>query len=235
MPRPVVPLAIALVCVPAFAAVAYTYPARSADPLTAAPATPGSSTVERRGLLAQVLRSPGVLFGALMLSIYVGLEIGFGTWAFAYLVQNREAAPALASATVSAYWLGLTLGRFVISPTADRLGLTKVQMAYGCLFGVAAATALAWLVPTVVATVAGFVLLGFFLGPIFPTTMAVAPDLTEARLAPTAIGVMTVLWALQQFGLTPRLVDGLWFSLIGSAITVGVGMASAAVRSRAAA
>jgi hypothetical protein len=26
-------------------------------------------------------------------------------------------------------------------------------------------------------------------------------------------------------------VDGLWFSLIGSAITVGVGMASAAVRS----
>ncbi|HMD95056.1 MAG TPA: hypothetical protein VKG80_20680 [Trebonia sp.] len=33
-------------------------------------------------------------------------------------------------------------------------------------------------------------LLGFFLGPVFPTTMAIAPQLTQARLAPTAIGVM---------------------------------------------
>ena len=37
----------------------------------------------------------------------------------------------------------------------------------------------------------------------------------------TAILVMTGLWATQQFGITRRLVDGLWFSLIGSAITVG--------------
>jgi hypothetical protein len=46
----------------------------------------------------------------------------------------------------------------------------------------------------------------------------------------TAIVVMTVLWASQQFGITPRLVDGLWFSLVGSAITVGVGMTSATLR-----
>ena len=61
----------------------------------------------------------------------------------------------------------------------------------------------------------------------------VAADQTDAIIAmATAILVMTVLWASQQFGVTPRLVDGLWFSLIGSAITVSVGMASAAVRSR---
>jgi hypothetical protein len=48
----------------------------------------------------------------------------------------------------------------------------------------------------------------------------------------TAILAMTIVWGAQQFGLTPRLVDGLWFSLIGSAITVSVGMASAAIRSR---
>ena len=33
-------------------------------------------------------------------------------------------------------------------------------------------------------------LLGFFLGPIFPTTMAITPQLTQARLVPTAIGVL---------------------------------------------
>jgi len=45
-----------------------------------------------------------------------------------------------------------------------------------------------------------------------------------------AIVVMTALWAAQQFGLMPKVVDTLWFSLIGSAITVAVGSASAALR-----
>jgi hypothetical protein len=42
--------------------------------------------------------------------------------------------------------------------------------------------------------------------------------------------VMTLLWAAQQFGVMERRVDALWFSLIGSAVTVAVGMASAALR-----
>jgi solute:Na+ symporter, SSS family len=44
-----------------------------------------------------------------------------------------------------------------------------------------------------------------------------------------AIGCMTALWAAQQFGLMPRLVDTLWFSLIGSVVTVGVGTVSSRV------
>ena len=137
-----------------------------------------------------MLRQPAVLLGAAMLSVYVGLEIGVGNWGYGFLVESRDASDLVAGWTVSAYWFGLTLGRFVISPVATRLGLTKIGMAYVCLVGVVAATAVTWLVPIAGAAVVGFVLLGFFLGPIFPTTMAVAPDLTDARLAPTAIGVM---------------------------------------------
>jgi hypothetical protein len=47
-----------------------------------------------------------------------------------------------------------------------------------------------------------------------------------------AMLAMTLLWGLQQFGVMPRVVDGLWFSLLGSALTVGVGMFSAARRRR---
>jgi Na+/proline symporter len=73
----------------------------------------------------------------------------------------------------------------------------------------------------------GGLLGGFLLG-----VLSKKADQTDAIIAmATAILVMTVVWASQQFGVTPRLVDGLWFSLIGSAITVSVGMASAAVRS----
>jgi hypothetical protein len=41
---------------------------------------------------------------------------------------------------------------------------------------------------------------------------------------------MTAVWGAQTFGLIPRVMDGLWFSLVGSVITVGVGSLSAALR-----
>ena len=49
-----------------------------------------------------------------------------------------------------------------------------------------------------------------------------------------AIVVMAVWWAIQggvpDWKLIPKVVDPLWFSLIGSAITVGVGVVSARLR-----
>jgi fucose permease len=113
-----------------------------------------------------------------------------GGWGFSYLVQARALPVSLAGYSISGYWLGLTLGRFLISPIAARLGAGPAGLIYACLAGVTAAAALAWLSPVAVLVSVALVLLGFFLGPIFPTTMAVAPRLTQARLTPTAIGVM---------------------------------------------
>jgi fucose permease len=142
-----------------------------------------------RGLLATALRERSVLLGALLLAVYVGLEISIGNWGFSYLVQARGEHRVLAGYTVSGYWLGLTLGRFLISPFASRIGASAANMAFGCLAGVTIVAALTWLLPGA-ASIPGFVLMGFFLGPIFPTAMAMVPNLTPSRLVPTAIGVM---------------------------------------------
>ncbi len=45
-----------------------------------------------------------------------------------------------------------------------------------------------------------------------------------------AVVLMTSLWAAQQFGLVPRVVDTLWFALIGSVVTVAAGSLSSVVR-----
>ncbi len=45
-----------------------------------------------------------------------------------------------------------------------------------------------------------------------------------------AVAAMASLWAAQQFGGVPKVVDTLWFALVGSAITVGVGELSARLR-----
>lgn len=45
-----------------------------------------------------------------------------------------------------------------------------------------------------------------------------------------AVGGMTALWAVQQWGVIPKIVDTLWFSLLGSAVTIAVGIISSRVR-----
>jgi fucose permease len=183
--------ALVAVGVPGFVAAWLTLPSRSADPLAHQPSAGDSSGARASlALLPAALRSRAVLLASTVLALYVGLEIGVGNWGAAYLVDARSVATLTAASTVSGYWAGLTVGRFVLTPIAGKLGMSTVGLLTTCFGGVIAASALVWLVPVGALAPVGFVLLGFFLGPIFPTTMAVAPELIEPRLAPTAMGVM---------------------------------------------
>lgn len=176
---PAVWLVLALVAAPITAGFLLAYPRTDPPPAQA------EATAKNRHLL-----QGGVLLGAILLAVYVGLELGVGNWGFSYLVDARDQSDLLAGYVVSGYWLGLTAGRFLLSPLVTRLGLTAVGLMYTCLAGVTAAALLTWVLPGTVPAVVGMVLLGFFLGPIFPTAMAVVPLLTSARLVPSAIGVM---------------------------------------------
>ena len=197
----VVWLVVSVVCIPLVAGFLLAYP----GPQESAPGTPGTPVVHAvpegptrtpapaaapRGMLHTALRDRGVQLGAAMLFVYVGIELGVGNWGFSYLVQTRTLPDSVAGYTVSGFWLGLTLGRFLISPIAARVGATTAAMIYACLAGISAAILLAWLSPAAVVACVAFGLLGFFLGPVFPTTMAIVPRLTQPRLVPTAIGVM---------------------------------------------
>ena len=193
-------LVVAAAGVPLVAGFLLAYPGRErsaadapgAPVVHAVPDGPGPAPAPapaRRGMLHTALRDRGVQLGTAMLFVYVGVELGVGNWGFSYLVQARGLHASIAGYTISGFWLGLTLGRFLISPIAARAGATTAAMIYACLAGITAAIAAAWLSPAAVACVA-FGLLGFFLGPVFPTTMAIVPRLTQPRLVPTAIGVM---------------------------------------------
>ncbi|WP_432839465.1 MFS transporter [Dactylosporangium sp. CA-092794] len=188
-------LVLGLLAVPLTVAFLVAYPRTAAEPA----AGPGEQP--RRGTLAEAVRSPAVVFASIFLSVYVGLEIGVGTWAFTFLVSVHAVGTLAAGYTVSGYWFGLTLGRFVISPAATRLGLTPATMATACLAGVTASTALIWAAPAAPVATAGFLLLGFCLAPLFPTAMAVVPEVVEPRLVATAIGVMNGVSVLGGSGL----------------------------------
>ncbi|WP_433090206.1 MFS transporter [Dactylosporangium sp. CA-052675] len=176
-------LVLGLLCVPLAAGFLVAYPRR-------APAAERAAEPRPTGVLRDTLRSPAVVLGSAFLAVYVGLEIGVGTWAYSFLMRVHGESGVIAGYTVSGYWLGLTLGRFLISPIATRAGMSAAGMATACLAGVTAVAAALWALPTASLATAGLVLLGFFLGPLFPTAMAVTPQLVPPRLMATAIGVM---------------------------------------------
>lgn len=182
---PTVMLVLAAMAVPITALFLVSYPRAGSDPAAVPPGSPAPG-----GLTRLALRQPGVLLGATLLSVYVGLELGVGNWTFGYLVGTRGQTATLAGYAVSGYWFGLTAGRFLLSPIVTRLGLDAAGLMRTCLVGVTSVTALTWLLPGRAAATAGLVLLGFFLGPIFPTAMAVVPRLTTTSLVPASIGIM---------------------------------------------
>jgi len=172
-------LAFAALVVPLVVSIVLIYPR----------ATPPVSD-QSRPRVATALAHRAVLLAAAFLALYVGIEISVGNWGFSFLTEERQQGVLLAGWVISGYWLGLTLGRFLLNGLAERVGVGVVGLMAGCLAGIGASALLIWLVPSGSAASLGLFLLGFFLGPVYPTTIAVVPRLAPARLVATAIGIL---------------------------------------------
>jgi fucose permease len=143
--------------------------------------------------LTVALRSQIVWITAVFLCVYVGLESSVGNWGFSFLTEDRGQGLLAAGWIVSAYWLGLTVGRFILGALAERAGVGIVALSVACIGGVIVSTLLVWVIPTAGVATVGLVALGFFLGPLFPTIIAVMPRLVPADLVATAIGVLVAM------------------------------------------
>ncbi|HEY6539786.1 MAG TPA: MFS transporter, partial [Ktedonobacteraceae bacterium] len=161
-------------------------------------------------LLRSVLRLRVVWLVALFLFFYVGSEHSLGSWSYSFLTEQRHVPSLFSGWLVSGYWLGLTAGRIVLAQVAQRMG--EQRLIKYCLSGVFAASLLVWLVPNQVILVIGLFLLGFSLGPIFPTTIALTSRLVSGRLLLSAIGLLTSLTSIGA-ALFPWIVGNLAQSL----------------------
>lgn len=144
--------------------------------------------------MVNVLRLPITWIVAFFLFFYVGVEISLGTWSYSFLTEQRQ-QPALFSAwIVSGYWMGLTLGRIILAQLATRLSeRAAIQI---CVIGATLGILLTWLIPIGILSALTLCFTGFCLGPIFPTTMAIMPQLFSQRLLATAIGLVASLGGL---------------------------------------
>ncbi|ABB57193.1 MFS transporter [Synechococcus elongatus] len=167
-----------LLLVGVLAALFYRYPPLLKNPdLLAA-----SADVQLR----RSLRTPIVfLFGAFLL-IYVGIEASVSHWA--YSVQTiARATPALwAGYGLSAYWLGLTAGRFLLSYSLRSLGgLRTITLSLGLLMVGLIGW---WQQPQ---SLISLPLIGFALAAIFPTIIWLIPKRLPEGLVPATVGFAT--------------------------------------------
>jgi fucose permease len=145
-------------------------------------------------VMAAALRLPVVWLIALFLMIYVGGEVSLGSWGYSFLTEERREPEVLSGWAVSGFWLGLTLGRFLLARVAERIG--NRRMIQGCLAGVIVGVFMVWLVPLGVAEAAGLWLAGFSLGPIFPSIISLMSDVVPGRLLPSAVGFVASFGAV---------------------------------------
>src|SRR6266568_5036943 len=109
--------------------------------------------------------------------------------------------------------------------TEERHGSTLVM---GWLAGIIVGVLLVWLVPIGAVSAIGLCLVGFSLGPIYPTTIALMSKLVSSRLLPSAIGFLASLGSVGA-ALFPWLAGnlaqaiGLW-SLLPYVITLTIFM-----------
>jgi fucose permease len=153
-------------------------------------APPQEQAPVQRTALREVLALPLVWLAAIFLLVYTGVEICASNWGYTYLVENRALLPLAAGWVVSGFGIGLTVGRFLIQPLAERKGVGVATLMYVLIGGAILSLLLSWLMPSGLLAGVGFCLLGLSLAPIYPLTVALVPRLVPERLVPSAIGVL---------------------------------------------
>lgn len=119
---------------------------------------------------------------------YVGTEGAIAGWIVTFMLRARHASPYLASLSSSGFWIGQAAGRFALGAATDRIGTRRATSAYLGL-AMAAQVVLAAVDAAAVSAAAAAVV-GFFLGPLFPSGVVMV-----AALLPKALHVGAVSFA----------------------------------------
>lgn len=194
--------------------------------LAPSPAAPQQKPTAKQEVATGRARVTLIFLVAAFLFLYVGAEIGFGSWIATFVLRQNLADKAGASYLTSAFWGAFTFGRLVGIPLAARLRprlLIGGELS-GCLLSLG--LILIW-PETLAAIWIGALGLGFSMASIFPTTITLA----ERRMTLTgsttswffvggSLGSMFLPWMIGQFFERSGPVTMLWAILADLLVAV---------------
>ena len=135
------------------------------------------------------LKNRTTLIGALFIFAYQGAEVSESGWFISYLIDYRNGDPARVGYVTSGFWAGITLGRFILTHFAARIGEKRFVSVLGV--GSIAFQVLAWQVPSIIGDAVFVSVLGLLLGPIYPCAQTVFTRLLPSSVQVFAIGFIS--------------------------------------------
>ena len=141
--------------------------------------------------LGEALKTPIVLLAGLLLMVYVGTEASVGNWAYSVQHISRGTPTLIAGYSVSAYWLGLTVGRFLTGRFVKLWGALRT-LNYSLIL-LSLSLIAWWLLPNQLISLP---LIGIGLAPIFPLTIWLTPQRIPTPMVSAAIGFITSVASL---------------------------------------
>ena len=145
-----------------------------------------ASTTVVPATIAATLAHRAVWLQIALFFVYTGLEVTVGQWSFTLLTESRGISLETAGLWVTGYWASIGLGRVLSGFIVERLGSDRLTRA---------STVVALIGTTLVVvsgsgplTLAGLVLTGLALAPIYPCMMTRTPERIGKSFAAHAIG-----------------------------------------------
>ena len=136
----------------------------------------------------EAIRSNITWLCALFLLVYVGIEVSVGGWIVTFMLRVRHGSAFASGLSSTGFWLGVTVGRFVLGFVTARGFKNEKRAITVYLVACMVLQLMFWLIPhfDVSAVLVSF--LGFFVGPFFPAAVIVATKLLPKRLHVAAVG-----------------------------------------------
>jgi fucose permease len=116
--------------------------------------------------MVKAFKSNTVILGALFIFCYQGAEVSISGWVISFLIATRNGDPSKVGYVTAGFWAGITLGRFLLSHPAHKIG--EKIFVYGVVVGAAIFELLVWQVPNVIGDAVAVALVGLLLGPVYP-------------------------------------------------------------------
>lgn len=160
------------------------------------------------------LQIKGVKLALISFLFYSCVESTMGLWGSSFLVNIKEIPVAVAAQWVSLYYGGITVGRFIVGFITLKLG-NRTLIRVGQLTALVGAAFLFLPLPSGF-TLAGFIMVGLGLAPIFPGMLHETPARFGKKHSQTIMGYqMAAAYTGSTF--IPPL-----FGIIASRLTIGI-------------
>jgi len=146
---------------------------------TAQSKTLQKSTVPSTHIFKQVV----FWLSILQIFFFLGAEVGFANWIVTVVSKETGVILAIAAPAATLFWLGLTSGSILSAQLLQRDAVSERLLLYCCFFGGCLSGLLVVIFPgNIWTSFAASLLMGLFLGPIFPTIMAITSRYFVKRL-----------------------------------------------------